>query len=273
MNATCINEIETPCELSKADRDHFRAQGYVKIKDLLSPETLAYYEQAITRKVFELNRTHEIPLEQRSTYDKAFLQVTNVLEHCETVRELVMSPRLGRLAAELMGTRGVRLYHDQALYKEAGGGHTPWHADQQYWPLASDRICTLWLPLQAVPLEMGPLAFAPGSHRFTQGRDLEISDHSEATLARLLPENGYGDAVEAFDLGEGSFHYGWTFHHAPPNRSGKPRHVMTVIYMDVDMRLQEPENSRQVNDRNGWCPGIKVGDIIDSPRNPVIWEA
>lgn len=58
----------------------------------------------------------------------------------------------------------MRLYHDQALYKEAGGGPTPWHADQYYWPLTTDRVVTAWVPLQPVSPDMGPLAFAERTH-------------------------------------------------------------------------------------------------------------
>lgn len=43
---------------------------------------------------------------------------------------------------------GVRIYHDQALNKEPGGGYTPWHCDGYYWPLQSDKILTAWVPLQ-----------------------------------------------------------------------------------------------------------------------------
>lgn len=43
---------------------------------------------------------------------------------------------------------------------ETGGGVTPWHADQYYWPLATDRSVTVWVPLQETPLPMGPLSFA-----------------------------------------------------------------------------------------------------------------
>ena len=62
-----------------------------------------------------------------------------------------------------MEVEGVRLYHDQALFKEAEGGITPWHADQYYWPLSTSKTITYWIPLQAIPLEMGPLEFSAGS--------------------------------------------------------------------------------------------------------------
>lgn len=58
--------------------------------------------------------------------------MTNLWQHSERAHELVFSRRLAQIAAELLRVDGVRLYHDQALYKEPGGGITPWHADQYY---------------------------------------------------------------------------------------------------------------------------------------------
>jgi ectoine hydroxylase-related dioxygenase (phytanoyl-CoA dioxygenase family) len=210
---------------------------------------------------------------ERTTYEKAFVQVTNLWSRDAAVRRLVFSRRLARIAAELMGVHGVRLYHDQALFKEAGGGHTPWHADQYYWPLATERCCTVWLPLQPTPLEMGPLAFAPGSHRFAAGRDLQIGDESEARLGPLLEQAGFGLFEEPFDLGDASFHAGWTFHRAGPNLTPRCREAMTVIYMDAEMRLAAPCNAHQVADREAWCPGAVVGTRIETPLNPVLYEA
>ena len=115
-----------------------------------SPATIAAYEPEITGKVIELN-TQDLPLEARDTYGKAFLQVMNLWQDSELVLEFVSSPRLARIAAQLLGVRSVRLYHDQALYKESGGGVTPWHADQYYWPFATDRCVTAWIPLQDSP--------------------------------------------------------------------------------------------------------------------------
>lgn len=68
--------------------------------------------------------------------------------------------KLASIASQLLEVDGVRMYHDQALFKEPSGGHTPWHADQYYWPLSSDRTVTVWIPLQATPLELGPLPSA-----------------------------------------------------------------------------------------------------------------
>ena len=47
---------------------------------------------------------------------------------------------------------------------------------------------------------------------------------------------------------------------------------MTIIYMDRDMKLAAPKNSAQQRDWDTWCPGAKVGEIIDSPLNPVLYS-
>ena len=63
----------------------------------------------------------------------------------------MFAPRFAEVAARLLGVEGVRLYHDQGLFKEPGGGPTPWHQDGYYWPLDTERTITLWMPLVDVP--------------------------------------------------------------------------------------------------------------------------
>ncbi|MEO1652475.1 MAG: phytanoyl-CoA dioxygenase, partial [Bacteroidota bacterium] len=65
-------------------------------------------------------------------------------------------------------------------------------------------------------------------------------------------------------------HSGWVFHRAGANQSDQVRKVMTVIYMDKNMTLKEPENEGQINDWQTWCPGAKVGEIVNTPLNPIL---
>lgn len=269
--ALSVSELDTSYEgLSPTATADFNRDGFVHLSGVLSAETIEEYEPTITAEVIRLNTQH-LPLAERDTYGRAFLQVTNLWRQNETVRRLVFSRRLAGIAARLLGVHAVRLYHDQALYKEPTGGHTPWHADQYYWPLSSDRCLTIWIPLQETGLEMGPLAFARGSHNFAFGRDLQISDESEARLEAAVSDQRFEDVVQPFALGDASFHRGWTFHHAGPNSGAQPRRVMTVIYLDADARITEPTNDAQVSDLK-FMPGAQVGEVPDTPLNPVLFE-
>jgi len=263
--------LDAPYPITDAQVERFHRDGFIRLRDVFDAQTLRRYGEEITRLTIALN-TQTVPLAERSTYDRAFLQVMNLWEHGGAAREFVFGKRLAGIATALLEVDGVRLYHDQSLYKEPGGGITPAHADQYYWPLASDRVVTAWVPLQPVPRELGPLAFYAGSQDVEFGRDLGISDESEREITANMQASGFRVVDEPFELGEVSFHLGWTFHRAGPNRSDRPRSVMTVIYMDRDMRLREPDNHMQAEDWEKWCPGARVGEIIDTPKNPVLYE-
>jgi ectoine hydroxylase-related dioxygenase (phytanoyl-CoA dioxygenase family) len=265
-----VGEVDREYLLSPEQIKFYQENGYIHLKSVLSEEVLERHRTEVVAKVRELS-TETLPLEQRTTYAKAFLQVMNLWRSSEVVRTFVTGKRLARIAAGLTGCSGIRLYHDQALFKEPGGGITPWHADQYYWPLSNDRTVTAWIPLTAVSLPMGPLSFCPGSHRIQDGRDLAISDDSEETLKQRLA--AYGTVEEPFELGDISFHAGWTFHRAGENRSQRMREAFTIIYMDHEMGLSEPRNENQAIDWERWCPGVRIGEIIASELNPVLYSA
>lgn len=267
---TLRQQLDAPFAVSPEQIAFFNENGYVKLKHVLSPELLEHYRKAINGRVAELSRD-ALPLDQRDTYGKAFLQIMNLWTESDTVREFVFGKRLARIAADLIGATGVRIYHDQALYKEPGGGITPWHADQYYWPVSSDKMVTAWIPLQETPREMGPLEFCAKSHQVQIGRDLEISDESETKLNEVL--NTFTTDNSPFALGDVSFHAGWTFHRAGANSTARPREVMTMIYMDEAMTMVAPRNKDQINDVGRWMPGVQVGQTVNSPLNPVLYSS
>jgi ectoine hydroxylase-related dioxygenase (phytanoyl-CoA dioxygenase family) len=264
--------LSDPYPLTPQQINFFQQNRYIKLKQVLDEDTLAFFNAAITQKVNAIN-TVTTKVEERDTYGKAFLQLFNLWREDETIKELVFSKRIGKIAAELMEVGGVRMYHDQALFKEAGGGITPWHADQYYWPLETDKTITAWIPLQKTPLDMGPLEFSAGSHHIVEGRELAIGDESENLMQQRLRVTDYKHVIEPFDAGEISFHSGWLFHRAGANTTSETRKVMTIIYMDSRMKLKQPENKNQENDWNTWCPGATVGEEIDTPLNPVIYQS
>jgi ectoine hydroxylase-related dioxygenase (phytanoyl-CoA dioxygenase family) len=269
--ATVLKKLNDHYPLSAEQVAFFQENRFIKLKQVLDEELLDYYAGVITECVDKLNTVQQ-PLEERSTYGKAFLQLFNLWREDDRIKALIFSKRLAAIATALMQTNGVRLYHDQALYKEAGGGYTPWHADQYYWPLETDKTITAWMPLQATPYEMGPLEFSAGSHIIVDGRDLEISDDSEKAIQQKLRVTNFKHVVEPFDAGEISFHSGWVFHRAGANTTNEMRKVMTIIYMDKDMRLKNPENKNQVHDWNTWCPGATIGEVIETPLNPLLFS-
>ena len=233
--------LNSPYTLSADQIDFYQKNRFIKLKEVLNQESITFFNKVIADQVALMNQ-EQTALADRSTYGKAFLQLFNLWLENPLIKELVFSKRIAQIATALMETDGVRLYHDQALFKESGGGITPWHADQYYWPLETDKTITAWIPLQETPLPMGPLEFSAGSHVIVEGRELEIGDKSEELIDKKLRVTDFKHVVEAFDLGEISFHSGWVFHRAGANTTDEMRKVMTIIYMDKDMVLKNPKN-------------------------------
>jgi ectoine hydroxylase-related dioxygenase (phytanoyl-CoA dioxygenase family) len=264
--------LEEPYCLSSKSIEQFRREGFIRLPDVFDKDVLGHYGEEITSITLASHQHQDVPMEERTTYQRAFIQVANLWCHSSVAREFSFSKRLARIAAELLGTSGIRIWHDQALYKEPSGGFTPWHVDQQYWPMATSQCVTAWIPLQAVSSEMGPLSFAVHSHLKQLGRDMEISDESEIAINEMAKKHGLQESSEPYELGTISFHYGWTLHRAGPNTTDQPRKVHTVIYMDQDMQLAEPVNQNQHNDWNAWTPSTKIGEVMDDPLNPILYS-
>ncbi len=249
----------------------YSRNGHILVRGVATGEEIAAFRPVLRGAALKFNRETR-PLEERDVFGRAFLQVMNLWTVDEGARRFTFARRFARVAAELMGVEAVRLYHDQALFKEPGGGPTPFHQDQHYWPLDTDKTITMWMPLVPVTEAVGSMTFVTGSHRLGGLGDLPISDESEETFRAYIVARGLETVTHgAMNPGDATFHSGWTIHGAPGNPTGSVREIMTVIYMAADTRVTEPDNPNRVDDLATWLPGCAPGDLAASPLNPVLW--
>jgi ectoine hydroxylase-related dioxygenase (phytanoyl-CoA dioxygenase family) len=250
----------------------YQRDGHIFLRGVASPDEIGVYEPIISRWVQALNY-HDKPVHKRDTYGKAFIQITNLWQKSEAVKRFVFAKRFAKIAADLMGVDCVRIYHDQALFKEPGGGHTPWHQDQIYWPLDTDKTITMWMPLVPVSEEVGSMTFASGSHLKGYISKLEISDESHRTLRQYIADKGFPIvSYGAMAAGDATFHAGWTLHSAPGNPTETMREVMTIIYYADGAKVAEPDSNARRNDLQAWLPGCRPGGLAASPLNPVVYQ-
>lgn len=249
-------------------RDRFERDGHVRIGSIVSRGEIASFRPVIRRIVESMKDQKQGRIDD---YSKLFAQVTNIWRMSDAARAIVFDRRFARVAAQLLGVPSVRLYHDQALFKPAGGGRTPWHQDRYYWPLDTDRTVTMWLPLVDVDTSMGPMIFASGSHQEQDLGDRMISDDTDRRLTALIAKRGYRVWTEPVRMGDATFHLGGTLHSAGANRSVAVREVLTVIYFANGSRAANPANDNQRVDLEVFLPGVKPGEEAASEMNPVLY--
>jgi ectoine hydroxylase-related dioxygenase (phytanoyl-CoA dioxygenase family) len=266
-----LPSLDSPYTLSPESIHQFQRDGHTVVRGLASTDEIAAYRPVIQDAALTHSREQR-PLEQRDTYGKAFLQITNLWRKDDAVRRFVFARRFAKVAAELLGVDGVRLYHDQALFKEAGGGPTPFHQDQFYWPFDRDLSITMWMPLVPITAEIGSMTFASGSHKLGYLGQFEISDTSDEVFRALIEDRGiplhtHGELA----AGDATWHAGWTLHGAPANPTGNLRAVMTVIYFADGLRAVEPDHPYRAYDLQKWLPGVQPGERAASEINPVLF--
>ena len=89
---------------------------------------------------------------------------------------------------------------------------------------------------------------------------------------RLIDQKGLPRTPSpAFEVGDASFHSGWTLHSAPPNHTDTMREAMTIIYYADGTRVGALDHPTRRFDRDVWLRGCEPGQLAAGPRNPVLY--
>jgi len=237
---------------------------------VLSPEEAAAYRQQVVEAVKRQSREKR-KLPEKGIYGRAFGQMVNLWRLDEGVRQLVLSKRLGKVAADLLGVANVRIYHDHALFKEAGGRATYWHQDQYYWPLDTADTVTMAMPMTDQSIEMGMFVFATGSHKHGTIMDPKLSSEPDGTYRKYIREHHFPlSRAAGMRAGDTTWHYGNTVHHTSANLSDRRREMMTITYMADGARVAQPVHPAQVSELNMWLNGLPPGRLAMSEFNPLV---
>lgn len=90
-----------------------------------------FFNKAVSKRVKILNK-NPVPLKQRSTYGKAFLQLFNLWTQDDIIKQLIFSKRLVHIAIALMQVEGIRLFTTKPYSKKAAAALRLGTAGQYY---------------------------------------------------------------------------------------------------------------------------------------------
>jgi ectoine hydroxylase-related dioxygenase (phytanoyl-CoA dioxygenase family) len=174
-------------------------------------------------------------------------------------RRLLHHPVIAGVAAALVNSPHVRLWHDQVISKPPGdNGHFHFHQDFYLWPLQEPRIVSCWLALDDVDADNGCMHVVPGSHRDPRfGLDAyaaELAARAEAEAAgKTLPETprqqmahepaSIGLPVK-LAAGECMFHHCLNFHATPQNVTDRQRRAHVMIFMAEGVHVKLAQSPR-----------------------------
>ena len=238
------------CELTNEQINFYQSNGFIVIEDFLSPEELAEWREAVTEAVKERNGLKMPGKEAKMGMDdginkdseyfsKVFDQLLNLWQTNDKVKNIMLDKRIGKMAAQLSGASGIRIWHDQALFKRPWANPTSWHLDTPFWSFSDRKALSIWVALDDATLENGCLYFIPASFKETSFENKGIGKNMDG-IFEAYPQFAQVASVSAsMKAGSCSFHNGLTIHGAGANMSSGYRRAMTCAYMPDGIALTE----------------------------------
>ncbi len=207
--------------------------------------------------------------EESRYYNRVFVQRLNLWTDHEGMRGLMLDPRLGKLASELAGVDGMRIWHDQALIKLPWANPTGWHLDNPYWSYSSRDAISIWVALDDATRDNGCLYFLPGTHKTATFDNSGIGVNT-GELLDVYPQWAEIQSVAApMKAGSCSFHNGLLAHGAGANMTPGTRRAMTCGYMPDGCVFNGKPNILPQN----YLDTLEIGDVLDDDSiNPLIWH-
>ena len=256
--------LESALPISAERVNYYYEFGFVKIENVIGKDFLPEVRKIIQASVLLRKGKDERELKDKSQYEQSLLQCGFLSWDFPAVKDFVFAKRFAGIVRDLMKVDHVRLWHDQALFKEPGGRITDAHQDCSYWPIAEPQFtATMWLALTDVPVEKGCLYFYP------QTNDPNLKEYVDIFKNPHQP-NILTNKEKIFvplKAGDATFHSGLTFHGAGNNQTNEMREAMTIIYIKDGVTF---DASDERNKTHTSCVGLNNGEIINTKFTPVL---
>tara|TARA_B100000686_G_scaffold327502_1_gene386470 strand:- start:179 stop:985 length:807 start_codon:yes stop_codon:yes gene_type:complete len=256
----------------------FERDGVVCLRGMFSGEWISHLAQGMIENFDEPgpNSTQYTPKGQPGGFYDDYCNWQRISAY----RNFVFNSPAAEIAGSLTRSNSMRIYHEHVLVKEPGTlERTPWHHDLPYYGLEGNKLCSLWLPLDLVPVEACP-EFVAGSHRWGKRfvPRLFVSDENYAPVQEnyeQVPDiEANRDTYEikswALEPGDCIVFHMLTLHGAPgtPKQLGRRRGFSTRWMGDDATFAVRPWPTSPP------FPNVElpVGSVMDHSQFPCVWS-
>ena len=200
------------------------------------------------------------------------LQIINIHKADSLFRKLETSAALAQAVSQLAGWErfgGARLAQDQFWGKPPNAPPLVFHRDSPYFMFEPSDVVTVWIALDDMDPELGPLEYVVGSHKWGDGRTGSANQFFQANTKSLLWSAAEREGIDPASLefvsmgnklkaGGLSIHHGKIWHGSAKNSSKtRPRRGLGLHFVPANVRFTAEASKSRL-----WSPYI---DGVDDP--------
>lgn len=187
----------------------------------------------------------------KTTKHNRVLQIINIHKCDNEFQKLATQEAIGEMVAKLAGwEHGARLAQDQVWAKTPGSPPLVFHRDSPYFMFTPDDVVTVWIALDDMDQELGPLEYVRGSHLWGDGRVGSSSSFFQSDSRNLLYSAAAREGIEnaescleiislgGLSAGGLSIHHGKTWHGSGRNTSAdRPRRGLGLHFVPAEVEF------------------------------------
>lgn len=252
----------------------FDEKGYIFVGQLITQETVEELRNAIERVYQGQYNTGQKPdaIAWRPDHPDALAvrKIDNSWKADAFINAFLRNPQIGFLAAQLLRTDIVQVWHDQILHKPPNGGKVvTWHQDWNYWQLVTpSNMVTCWIALDDVAENSGPMEFLEGTHKMGLFERPPVISGENAMEPKMPDGQRVRKVQVTIPAGHATFHHCLTLHGSGRNFSAHPRRAFVIHIMDGHCRYRS--GFRHSTD-HAWT--LNDGDVFRGEQWPILWQA
>jgi len=248
-------------KLSQQQIDQYNKKGFIFPLDVFSDD-----EAAMHRAIFD-----ELLAAAAASGGNSY-SINGWHKNCRSVHDLVTEPRILDYVQDLIG-EDLICWGTHYFCKMPGESkRVSWHQDASYWPLTPSKVVTVWLAIDDVQEQTGPMTVIPGSHLHGQIPFEHSTEEEQNVLGQSVhdPLKWGGEPVPfIMQAGQISMHTDMLLHGSRPNLSDRRRCGLTLRYMPPDVRTREERRANgyicRGEDPEGYWVNFPVPDRDDIP--------
>jgi ectoine hydroxylase-related dioxygenase (phytanoyl-CoA dioxygenase family) len=211
--------------------EQYERDGVVRVSELFNREQVAAFRAEIERYIRE--DLNEKPADAR-TLEPDGVTVRNLwrmeLHHPEFCK-MVENEQIVALAGQLVHGEPILMAVETFNKPARVGSGVPYHQDNAYFCQTPPDMLTIWIAMDPVTLENGPVYYVRGSHKEgmlptklsgVKGNSIGLAEAPDVALSEQF--------CGLLEPGDALIHQCQTIHHSAPNTSEYPRLGLLLVY-------------------------------------------
>lgn len=209
----------------------YREKGVVRIGNFVDVDCVAEIRQELARFIAEDLDSAPSEACTRERDGTTVRNLWHLEEYCAYFRELALRPDIIDLVRALVDDNPVLIAVETFNKPAILGSGVPYHQDNAYFCLAPPDALTIWIAIDPVTTENGPVYYIEGSHKLgmlptkqsgVTGNSIGLANPPDVPKEKQL--------CATLKPGDASIHHCLTIHHSDPNTTENSRLGLLLVY-------------------------------------------